>query len=165
MALRHVPRQMRPNQPKPLFSSARTRCIVGYRIIRHDPGETSVPVALYQSWSTRLPTMPRGALGRQMQCWRTAGYFRPGPRLNVGNIHRIGREALSHRKTGLNLPSRASRSPKSPWWVVSLGVILARAAKRSPRARVGYRTCRRCGDSKSASYSSSRRTAAEICSI
>ena len=127
MALRHVPRQMRPNQPKPLFSSARTRCIVGYRIIRHDPGETSVPVALYQSWSTRLPTMPRGALGRQMQCWRTAGYFLPGPRLNVGDIHRIGREALSHRKTGLNLPSRASRSPKSACWVVSLGVVLARA--------------------------------------
>ena len=71
--------------------------------------------------------MPRGALGRQMQCWRTAGHFVPGPRLNVGKIHRIGREALSHRKTGLNLPSRASRSPKSACWVVSLGVVLARA--------------------------------------
>ena len=127
MALRHFQWQMRPNQPQCFSSSARLRCIVGNRIVRHYPGGTSVPVALHQSWSTPLPTMPRGALGRQMQCWRTAGHFVPGPRLNVGKIHRIGREALSHRKTGLNLPSRASRSPKSPWWVVSLGVVLARA--------------------------------------
>ena len=127
MALRHFQWQMRPNQPQCFSSSARLRCIVGNRIVRHYPGGTSVPVALHQSWSTPLPTMPRGALGRQMQCWRTAGHFVPGPRLNVGKIHRIGREALSHRKTGLNLPSRASRSPKSACWVVSLGVVLARA--------------------------------------
>ena len=71
--------------------------------------------------------MPRGALGRQMQCWRTAGHFVPGPRLNVGKIHRIGREALSHRKTGLNLPSRASLVAKKCIGGWCLGVVLARA--------------------------------------
>ena len=169
MALRHFQWQMRPNQPQCFSSSARLRCIVGNRIVRHYPGGTSVPVALHQSWSTRLPTMPRGALGRQMQCWRTAGHFVPGPRLNVGKIHRIGREALSHRKTGLNLPSRASPVAKKRMLggVAGSGpcTSVPHAAKRSPHARVGYRTCRRCGDSKSASRSSSLRTAAEICSI